>query len=292
VAFAEDFDICSYTNSTCDDGEECEDGDNGDCVDLDVDDTFNDIGVRAICEDGEPVGSIQAWNSDDCEGVPLLDETAQEDFCFPVRDDIYIKLFCDDDICFSAFSTVKMADGQMKTLDEVRVGDMVESVDSQGRRTFSEVFLIQHGKQTAVRRLRQIHYNTLDAKASGAITLSNTHLLRVAKHKDEFVPAKSIKAGSKIFVVPESESEATAAVVTKILNVRLPVRNIHTMNDRIVVDGVVASSTTDALPFLLSRILLAPLKVLHKMGLGNVVKYIDTYSHKLGRTSTLKKLLH
>jgi len=64
------------------------------------------------------------------------------------------------------------------------------------------------------------------------------------------------------------------------------------MNDRIVVDGVVASSTNDALPFLLSRVLLAPLKVLHKIGMGNVVKYIDTYSHKLGRASTLKKLLH
>uniref|UniRef100_A0A7S0G8J1 Hedgehog protein Hint domain-containing protein n=1 Tax=Rhodosorus marinus TaxID=101924 RepID=A0A7S0G8J1_9RHOD len=111
-----------------------------------------------------------------------------------------------------------MSDGQVKTVDEVQVGDMIESVDARGRRSFSEVFLIQHGKQTAVRRLRQIHFNTLDAKASGAITLSNTHLLRVAKDKDEFVPAKSIKLGSKVFVVPETESEATAAVVTKILN--------------------------------------------------------------------------
>mmetsp|Transcript_8467 Transcript_8467/g.12481 ORF Transcript_8467/g.12481 Transcript_8467/m.12481 type:complete len:112 (+) Transcript_8467:96-431(+) len=70
VVFADDFDVCSYTDANCDDDEECSDGDNGDCVDLDVDDT-NDIGVRAICEDGEPQGSIQAWNSDDCNGIPL-----------------------------------------------------------------------------------------------------------------------------------------------------------------------------------------------------------------------------
>ncbi|KAJ8908362.1 hypothetical protein NDN08_005072 [Rhodosorus marinus] len=287
--------VCTYTDTSCSSGEQCEEGDNGSCLTVSVDGTSEQYGAIGACTESENAsGLLGLFSETNCSGTPDADAIA-DDTCSVVNPvgatNFAIRFECQEDICFSAYSSVRLSDGETKSVQDVKVGDSVESVDSRGRRTFSEVYLIQHEGKVSATTLRRIHYSTVDGKGSGAITLSGAHMLRKAKEEDTFVPAKTIEKGSTIFVVVQDELEATEALVTEVSSVRHPVRNIHTMNDRIVVDGVVASSTTELVPFSVARLLLAPLKLLYKIGLHEVVTSFDAYAHKLAKTSTGRKIL-
>mmetsp|Transcript_12198 Transcript_12198/g.50479 ORF Transcript_12198/g.50479 Transcript_12198/m.50479 type:complete len:317 (-) Transcript_12198:2380-3330(-) len=287
--------ICTYTDTSCSSNEQCVEGDNGSCLTVSAENTSEEYGARAECTDSDdPSGVLALFPNTDCSGSVIIDAVV-DGFCSVVNplsgSNFFVRFECQADVCFSAYSSVRMSDGETKRVQDVEVGDSVESVDSRGRRTFSEVYLVQHEGKASATTLRQIHYSTVDGRGSGAITLSGAHMLRSAKEEDAFVSAKSIEKGSTIFVVLQDDMEATEALVTGVSSVRHPVRNIHTMNDRIVVDGVVASSTTELVPFSVARLLLAPLKLLYKIGLHKVVTHIDAHAHELAKTSTGRKVL-
>mmetsp|Transcript_3688 Transcript_3688/g.11017 ORF Transcript_3688/g.11017 Transcript_3688/m.11017 type:complete len:334 (+) Transcript_3688:63-1064(+) len=188
----------------------------------------------------------------------------------------------DDEICFAAHSKVRLMNGAEKELQEVQVGDMVESFNKDGDRVFSEVFMVQHGDQSKPVEMRRLAYSA--EELSGAITVSGRHLI-AGSLKGDLVRADTLREGSQIFV--QTADGPKAAYVTQITKVFAAPRNVHTMNDHIVVDGVLVSPFTDlhlsyySVP--LAKMLLAPLKGLHLFGLRVLVKSLDLAGNYIER---------
>jgi len=295
TVLAEDYEICTYRDAACSEDKECTDGENGECETVDVEDTLNNLGAQISCENDEITGVI--FEDGDCSategGQRISFANTQETGClrFPsVLSNYYYTIECDDNICFSAESSVQMQDGSVKQMKEIKVGDMVESYDASGRRTFSEVFLVQHKDSKRRKSLKRISYTTKIGSASGHITLSSSHLIRASLVGDRFIAASKLSEGSTIYVQSEGHN-AVEARVTSVKRVLSVYRNVHTMNDRIIVDGVMASSMQDVGPYWLMRTALLPLKVLHRAGLGELVERCDVVLHKLGKFAKQKKLL-
>lgn len=168
-------------------------------------------------------------------------------------------------------------------LEDVNVGDKVLSVDRAGRTTYSEVFLAQHKDDKSLRRVLLVKYETA-LGAEGVLTVTGGHLLVTAMNRGRFhySPADELVPGAELYLLGENMTVQKGRV-TSVEPSMSRVRNIHTMNDRIVVDGVVGScvARVDALsivPYWHSVISMVtlPLKAMHKLGLHASVKLLDS----------------
>eukprot|EP00188_Purpureofilum_apyrenoidigerum_P000964 Plantae.Rhodophyta-Purpureofilum_apyrenoidigerum.ctg14928.p1 GENE.Plantae.Rhodophyta-Purpureofilum_apyrenoidigerum.ctg14928~~Plantae.Rhodophyta-Purpureofilum_apyrenoidigerum.ctg14928.p1 ORF type:complete len:312 (+),score=39.92 Plantae.Rhodophyta-Purpureofilum_apyrenoidigerum.ctg14928:134-1069(+) len=291
TVFAEDWELCLYNSADCTGDAECTDGDNDECTSLDVDNFPVDLfSADFRCGDGIVDGNI--YQGSECDSSqsssPFNNATSPSITCQTFGAFSFI-LNCDDSVCFSTESSVKMQDGSMKRVKEIQSGDMVESYNIYGRQMFSEVFLVQHKDSEKRKLLRRISYATEDGSTSGHITLSSAHLVRGSATTDHFLAASKLSRGSPIFV--RVGDEVVKARVTDVKRVLSTYRNIHTMNDRIVVDGVLASSMTDLGPYWMLRAALLPVKALYRGGLSGLVDHFDVALHKLAVFTREKKLL-
>eukprot|EP00188_Purpureofilum_apyrenoidigerum_P002093 Plantae.Rhodophyta-Purpureofilum_apyrenoidigerum.ctg2248.p1 GENE.Plantae.Rhodophyta-Purpureofilum_apyrenoidigerum.ctg2248~~Plantae.Rhodophyta-Purpureofilum_apyrenoidigerum.ctg2248.p1 ORF type:complete len:657 (+),score=98.82 Plantae.Rhodophyta-Purpureofilum_apyrenoidigerum.ctg2248:253-1971(+) len=175
------------------------------------------------------------------------------------------------DPCFAADSKVVIlqSDGSEKSvqLSELRPGDTVESFNKLGQRVFSEIAFIQHDQENHMRDL--LEFRAQDAEL-------NTYKLRVHEghylinnlQPTQFVLAADLKVGDKVLVMTRNGSSTSASIVS-IKPTQFAVRNIVTMNDYLVVDGILGSSFTNVLQLrpLTQALLLAPLKIFYAYGL-------------------------
>ncbi|KAA8490380.1 hypothetical protein FVE85_0537 [Porphyridium purpureum] len=284
---ADDYDICTYRNSGCTGDEECTDSDVGKCKAVDVDDTLNTLGVIVSKCDGE-TATFRMWSSDDCSGTADLAGLANG-ACVRFTgspETIYFTLKCKTGDCFARNSRIKLQSGDEKRLADVSVGDMVESWDSVSKqRVWSEVFLIQHGNDESTTRMNRIEYLTADGR-EGAVMASPSHMLLAVGTGNELVhvATKRIKEGDEIAVLGgegESSASMSRARVTKVTGMNAKKLNVHTMNDNVVVDGVLASVGTDVMPLWMQKLSVTPLKALYKLGLTDVVQRLDSVVHRL-----------
>uniref|UniRef100_A0A7S3A3G3 Hint domain-containing protein n=1 Tax=Rhodosorus marinus TaxID=101924 RepID=A0A7S3A3G3_9RHOD len=180
-------------------------------------------------------------------------------------------------ICFGGSSRVRiLQDGQEKTVrvDQVKVGDRVESVQD-GKRVFSDVFLVQHDRDEALHEMLEIKYSASDRKYR-TLRVTHAHLLYMSDCNRK--RAGDLVVGDSLLTVADPEHSLQAVKIVAVERVVDVVRNLHTLNDRIVVEGIVASAMTDYRlgPLQLQYpILLLPFKVLHSLGLGNIVRGLD-----------------
>lgn len=86
-----------------------------------------------------------------------------------------------------------------------------------------------------------------------------------------------------------SDGKSHRATVNSIQIVEEAVRNVLTMNDMIVVDGVLATSHTAVLGISprVQTWLTMPMKLMHMMGLTKLLSEMDTYVHELVSNSVL-----
>ncbi|KAJ8907556.1 hypothetical protein NDN08_007667 [Rhodosorus marinus] len=182
-----------------------------------------------------------------------------------------------DPVCFGGSSSVRiLQDGQEKSVrvDQVKVGDRVESVQN-GRRVFSEVFLVQHDRDEALHEMLAIRYLASDQKDQW-LRLTHSHLVYTSDWNRK--RAGDLVVGDSLLTVSDPDASLQPAKIVAVEKVVDIVRNLHTQNDRIVVEGIVASAMTDyrlgPLP-LQYPILLLPFKVLHWVGLSNIVHGLD-----------------
>lgn len=184
--------------------------------------------------------------------------------------------------CFSAESTIALEDGRVKLLKDVVVGDHVESYDVNGKQVFSEVFLIQHlDEMEEVSMLKLSWESTTEARKLHSVTLSPEHHIRAAVDADVYKHAGDIRIGDTIFL-----QGGHRAIVVHIEPTKSAPRNLHTLNDRLVIDGLLTSpyTTTFGVNTYQLRALLLPLKILHKIGFPHsIITRIDQTAHNIGR---------
>eukprot|EP00190_Bangiopsis_sp_CCMP1999_P006113 CAMPEP_0198726080 /NCGR_PEP_ID=MMETSP1475-20131203/3250_1 /TAXON_ID= ORGANISM="Unidentified sp., Strain CCMP1999" /NCGR_SAMPLE_ID=MMETSP1475 /ASSEMBLY_ACC=CAM_ASM_001111 /LENGTH=618 /DNA_ID=CAMNT_0044487965 /DNA_START=12 /DNA_END=1865 /DNA_ORIENTATION=+ len=178
-----------------------------------------------------------------------------------------------DASCFGAGSVVTVLPGSggaptHKPLSAVTVGDRVLSADGHGREEFSEVFLIQHADDD---RRRPVLTFELDGEGGfhSSLTVTASHLLAVERRKRgfEYRRADELEVGGTVLSVT-ADGRIGSGRVCKITRSQDAVRNIHTMSDHVVVDGVIGSCMADVLNtrwhgsavHLVGRTLLVPLK--------------------------------
>ncbi|KAJ8904287.1 hypothetical protein NDN08_000810 [Rhodosorus marinus] len=194
-------------------------------------------------------------------------------------------------VCFAKASTINTLQGSdiiPKRLFEVRVGDLVQSYDLDGRQSFSEVFLVQHeGSNGKAVPMNKLHYETMGDQEEKlqALTVSALHyILSSIVPKMEYTKVSDLNVGSRIFIL-DCTGKYQSATIRKFEYVHSPAVNIHTLNDRIVVDGVLASSIASLKLFgvvdtMQLRLMLLPLKVLYLLGASRLVQVLDSLGHR------------
>lgn len=169
--------------------------------------------------------------------------------------------------CFPAAATVSLRDGSVVQMDALRLGTPVLAVHATNTTpaVYSPVYFFSHADATAVSPMVRL------TTASGAVSAASPgHLLGV-------VPADGGGPGAPVLtpaaaVVPGRDTVAVEggarSVVLAVDHVAAAegLYNPHTLVGSVVVDGVVWSDLTTALPPAVGERLLAPLKGMWAMG--------------------------
>jgi len=190
-----------------------------------------------------------------------------------------------DDVCFSASSLIRvMGKGVVQLLD-VQVGDKVQSFDEEHHGLeYSEVILVQHEHSDAKHKILVIDYSSQTTGQSGTLRVTPRHYVYMSTGANQMVHirAQDLQVGDELIM-----GFKTKARITSIGEGMDQVRNIHTMNDRAVIDGVFVScfaanpvwgGSLDV-PFL--KALILPFKYLYRMELVWMIKVLDGLIHNI-----------
>eukprot|EP00190_Bangiopsis_sp_CCMP1999_P001000 CAMPEP_0198731722 /NCGR_PEP_ID=MMETSP1475-20131203/31704_1 /TAXON_ID= ORGANISM="Unidentified sp., Strain CCMP1999" /NCGR_SAMPLE_ID=MMETSP1475 /ASSEMBLY_ACC=CAM_ASM_001111 /LENGTH=650 /DNA_ID=CAMNT_0044494723 /DNA_START=201 /DNA_END=2153 /DNA_ORIENTATION=- len=181
-----------------------------------------------------------------------------------------------DQWCFGASSLVtvrKEGRDVVTTMDSVKVGDEILSVDSRGRPVYTKAYLIEHGEDNSQQDVLLIDYVNAQGRTA-TLTVTKRHLLPVDLGDGfGFKPAEKIRPGSQIEIFDGSH-HLRPAVVSDVRRSTGLVRNILTMNNKIIVDGVVATCFAELFRwqwvtswYILDSVIVLPLKFLYLVGL-------------------------
>jgi Hint module len=152
--------------------------------------------------------------------------------------------------CFPAAATVQLEGGDVVRMDELNIGDRVRVSGS----AFSEVYFFSHRDAAAKAVFVQI---TIEA---ARLLVTPGHVLRV---NGNLAVAETVSVGDKVVVVPAGAAVARSATVVDVSLVKdRGLYNPHTVHGDVVVDGVVTSCLTSALPAPVANVLLVPFKAL------------------------------
>lgn len=157
----------------------------------------------------------------------------------------------DEETCFPASATVQLQSGAAVAMEDLRVGDRVR-VSGGG---FSDVYFFSHKDANAAASFVRI------ATEAASLSLTPGHLLRV---NGKLAPADTVRVGDELDVAPAGRPRAGRAVVVKVdAHQGRGLYNPHTVHGDVVVDGVVTSCLTTALPEAVATALLAPFKAVY-----------------------------
>lgn len=135
--------------------------------------------------------------------------------------------------CFPASSVVQMETGS-KRMEELSVGDRVLTVDGSGKMTYSPVYMFGHAERDTI-----AEYVNVQTEA-GVMKLSPLHFIPTNGFNYKY--ARDLQVGETVLQYAEKTGQFVSAEVTKLSqSFESGVYNPHTLNGKIVVDGVVAS---------------------------------------------------
>jgi hypothetical protein len=149
--------------------------------------------------------------------------------------------------CFPGAANVELESGMARRMDELRVGDKVKVAPG----AFSGVFMFTH-------KLREASgdFVVISTESGHSVRLTAGHYIHA---NGVLVPAGIIKVGDKLTL----SSGAGSAVVSLSWTVEAGLFNPQTLHGDIVVDGIVASTYTTAVPPSVGHVWLAPLRSLY-----------------------------
>lgn len=165
--------------------------------------------------------------------------------------------------CFPGDSLATLANGSQVRMDQLRIGDVVQSSPS----TVSEVFLFTHRDAQVETVITE-----LDIESGLRLRASGSHLLI----RGDGVPtaAGRFKAGD---IILDGRGEPkTVLAVRKIRSSGL--YHPQTMDGRIVVDGIQATTFTETVPPLLAQLLLSVDRMLYHAGVSLIGSTLESHS--------------
>lgn len=152
--------------------------------------------------------------------------------------------------CFAANARVALLNGSTKTMEELLIGDLVQV--SPG--LYSEVFVFTHRVSSGMSEFIYLYSNFSDAP----LTITAGHFLPV---NGDMTEAKNARVGDTIELGKGGIAEITRLDFRKGRGMYSP----QTLDGRIVVDGVVASTYTRAIEMGAAHALLTPLRYLFQI---------------------------
>lgn len=166
--------------------------------------------------------------------------------------------------CFPASATVALADGSVKRMDAVKIGDNV----AVGNGKFSPVFMFTH-------KLADGQHSFVEIAAAGkTLRLTDGHYMYV---NGRLAAARTAKAGD---IVSVDGSDATISSVRTVQDVGL--YNPQTEHGDVLVGGFAASTYTEAVHPSAAHALLAPLRALYAK-LAFSTKMVDSGADALAQ---------
>lgn len=189
---------------------------------------------QAFCQGTEAGSYICCGGS-----TPICAQSCDEDGdCEP---------YCEPSLsCFPAEATVAMADGTVRRMDELRIGDRVAVVRPEGTRGFDEVYLFTHKDAVSTSQ-----YLRLTLASGRDLALSPRHFIPVASDSAASWGQRVVKAANEVGIgdvvwYETGEGVTASAAVTAIATeARTGLYNPLTLGGTILVDGVAASAHSD-----------------------------------------------
>eukprot|EP00181_Compsopogon_caeruleus_P001373 CAMPEP_0184681234 /NCGR_PEP_ID=MMETSP0312-20130426/4191_1 /TAXON_ID=31354 /ORGANISM="Compsopogon coeruleus, Strain SAG 36.94" /LENGTH=240 /DNA_ID=CAMNT_0027131921 /DNA_START=180 /DNA_END=902 /DNA_ORIENTATION=+ len=162
--------------------------------------------------------------------------------------------------CFPGDAVVVMADGSLKGMSELEIGDWV----SDGRGGSSPVFLFGHRDAR-----REGNFVQVEAAVDGVeyvMQLSPGHFLPVG---GRLLAARLVKVGDHVELL--KDGLLANGVVTGIQAIRkVGLYNPHTLGGSIVVNGMMASCYTETVHPSLAHVLLTPFRLVYPVARGGL----------------------
>lgn len=164
--------------------------------------------------------------------------------------------------CFPAGATVRLANGALRRMDELSIGDHVQV----GPEKYSEVFMFTHrlsAAESPQNHFVQLHTRSQsaadhDATQSRTIAMSPQHYLYV---NGDLKPASKARVGDVI-----AYDNGLRGLVTRVEYVREDgLYNPQTLHGDIVVNGIVASTYTEALQPNVAHAALFPVRIMYEL---------------------------
>lgn len=155
-----------------------------------------------------------------------------------------------DNECFPASASVRLHNGDVKTMAQLRIGDNVQTGDN----TFSPIFAWTHHSQQVVSTFVQVKHSDND----DVFKVTPNHF--VYRYSGELVLAKDLVVGDILI----SGNGAPSTVESVDLVQQRGLYNPQTVHGDIVVDGVRASTYTLAVEPKAAHALLSPVRAVFK----------------------------
>lgn len=155
----------------------------------------------------------------------------------------------DDDgsVCFPAHATVRLEDGSVKTMNQIKLGDRVQVADG----VYSDVFMFTHKDATIKHSFVQ-----LSTESGHALTATKGHYIYI---NGNFAAAMTAKVGDVLQL--GNGRETLVNEVATISSVGL--FNPQTIHGDIIVDSLRASTFTRTIEPATAQTMLAPLRMLY-----------------------------
>lgn len=154
--------------------------------------------------------------------------------------------------CFPASALVSLPDGSEKRIDEIRIGDEVQTGDG----SVTKVYAFSHRDFSTVSN-NFIRLSTDIGNCS--LTLTEGHYVYV---NDKLLPAEQVTIGHAVMC--RGQQKVTVTKVEKAIHA-MGLFNIHTMSGDVVVDGVKVSTFTTAVEVMAASAMLTPVRAAFKV---------------------------
>eukprot|EP00171_Calliarthron_tuberculosum_P009370 IDg9370t1 len=156
--------------------------------------------------------------------------------------------FREDKVCFPSDSTVQIEGGKTKRMDELIVGDRV----LVGPETYSQVFMFTHSSLHI-----EAEFVEIRVRSGATVQLTPGHYLYVNAW---LIAARDVQIGDTLVL---GDGTSSAVVSAKYIMKR-GIFNPQTIHGNIVVNGVTASTFTEAIEYGAAQSLLAPFRCLFR----------------------------
>jgi hypothetical protein len=153
---------------------------------------------------------------------------------------------CQPKWCFPGDALVTDATAHTKPISEVRIGDRLQVVRSDGTLGFEEVYLLTHSDATAF-----APYLSVALDSGRTLTLSARHFVPTAARLDAgwdsrlLKGANELRSGDAVWTTDDNGAVALSRIVSIARKPGFGAYSPLTMSGTVVVDGVVASAHSD-----------------------------------------------